>query len=137
MYRSQHQELLRLASEISTEGALPEAFEISLALARLKGVLGVHLKLEDDSLYPAMLDHPSADVRTKAEKYQREMGSLAATFASFYEKWASSNLAIQESPQEFQREWFNVRRALEARIQAEETDLYEAVDALTPVSTPS
>lgn len=128
MYRTQHEELLRLAARITAADSAG-GLEIGLALARLKGVLGVHLKLEDDSLYPAMLAHSSADVRAKAEKYQREMGALAATFASFYDKWASNAGAVEADPDGFRRDWFSVLRALEARIDAEERDLYELVDA--------
>lgn len=129
LYRAQHLELARLAERIPSEGALPNAFEVALALARLKGVLGVHLKMEDDVLYPAMLVHPASEVREKAAKYQREMGALSATFTSFYEKWAANSAILEADPAGFQREWFNVLRALQARMQAEEADLYEAVDA--------
>lgn len=129
IYRAQHLELARLAERIPSEGPLPSGFDVSLALARLKGVLGVHLKMEDDVLYPAMLAHPARDVREKAAKYQREMGTLSATFATFYEKWASSSAALEADPAGFQREWFGVLRALQARMNAEEADLYEAVDA--------
>ena len=128
VYRTQHSELARLAACIPAEGAMPNAFEASLALARLKGVLGVHLKLEDDVLYPAMLAHESAEVREKAAKYQREMGTLAAAFTQFYQKWAS-NSAIEANPSGFQREWAGILKALQKRIEAEESDLYAAVDA--------
>ena len=129
LYRSQHRELLRLAERVPVEGRMPTGFEVGLALARLKGVLGVHLRMEDDVLYPAMLAHPSADVREKAAKYQQEMGSLSATFGAFYEKWAAKAQIIDEDPQAFLREWRSVLRALRARIEAEESDLYQAVDA--------
>lgn len=128
MYRSQHEEIGKLAAAIPMEGPLPRPLDIQLALGRLKGLLNVHLKLEDENLYPAMMRHPSDLVRAKAAKYQREMGSLAGAFADFYVTWTEPG-AIEARPAFFQSEWSAVLGALKARIEAEETDLYEAVDA--------
>lgn len=127
MYRSQHEEIERLTAAIPTDGPLPKPLDIQLALGRLKGLLSVHLKLEDDNLYPAMLRHPSDLIRAKATKYQREMGSLAGAFTDFYVTWTEPG-AIEARPAFFQAEWRAVLQALKARIEAEESDLYQAVD---------
>lgn len=131
MYRSQHAELVRLASRIPVEGALDE-LDANLALGRLKGVLAIHLKLEDSVLYPAMLAHASPGIRDKASKYQREMGDLSASFNAFYVRWTAPD-AIRKDPPGFQREWKTILAALGARIAAEENDLYATVDAYVDV----
>lgn len=136
MYRTQHEELLRLAAAIPVAGPLPDALDVNVALARLKGVLGVHLKLEDANMYPAMLRHQSDAIREKAMKYQREMGSLAGAFEAFYSTWTEPD-AITAAPAGFQREWSAVLNALRTRIRAEETDLYEAVDSHVELKSPS
>lgn len=135
MYRSQHEEIAKLAAAIPADGPLPRPLEIQLALGRLKGLLNVHLKLEDENLYPAMMRHPSDLVRAKAAKYQREMGSLAGAFTDFYVTWTEPG-AIEARPAFFQSEWSAVLRALKARIEAEEKDLYEAVDAYVELPAP-
>lgn len=126
MYRSQHRELARLAADI-TAGGQTDAFKTNMALGRLKGVLSVHLKLEDTVLYPAMMRHSSEDIRSLAQKYQREMGDLAGAFDAFYTRWTAPD-AIENDAAGFQREWSGVLAALNARITAEENDLYAAVD---------
>ena len=59
--QSQHEACLAIVGDIQTRSAQiadrPSAVEITLMLARLTGILRIHLALEDEILYPALRNH--------------------------------------------------------------------------------
>lgn len=76
--RRQHTEILALASEI--RGALqqdPAGIEsIEKLLPALTGKIKIHLAMEDNALYPLLLDAAEAETRRLAADYLNEMGIL-------------------------------------------------------------
>ncbi len=93
----------------------------------LNGVLRAHLKMEDDFLYPAMMNHPDSAVREKATAFKAEMGGLAAAFGGFYDAWIKPH-AISSRSGQFVSDWIGVRTALANRMDREDDDLYAPVD---------
>lgn len=107
-------------------GTAPEN-EIGLELARLSGIVKLHLALEDKNMYPRMIEHPDDAVRKTAAEYQRTMAALAPAYAAFHEKWIQTG-AIAAARAEFIREFTAVGDALRTRIDQENRGLYDFID---------
>ena len=139
-YRQQHTKLLEQVAElkdiIGQKEFSKRESEIIQKLSELSGVLKLHLKLEDENLYPALRTHKNEAVREMAARYAREMGGLSEAFTNYRTKWLRLG-AITAEPQKFVEESINVFSALGARIDREDTELYALVDRLLIVVTPS
>lgn len=96
-------------------------------LAKLAGVLKIHLAMEDNALYPRMLAHTDAAVRQTASEYQKSMGQLAPAFETFYEKWRRYG-EIESAPDEFIAAWRAIADALKKRMDLEDANLYQVAD---------
>lgn len=126
-YRQQHDVLRSLAREIPLEAARVPQVPVKALLIELRDKLLSHLRLEDDVIYPAMLEHWDVHVREKAAVFQDEMGSLSRIFATFADKWIGEK-ALDRSPEAFVREWKAVLGAVLNRMDREDNDLFDAVD---------
>lgn len=122
-----HHVVLRFLVESMDKSDGSAAQTLSL-LSRLRNVLLVHLKLEDDWLYPRLASNENAIVRTKAERYRREMGDLRERFNVFWRRWSGTG-AIESDYETFGTEWSALRQVLTARIESEDHDLYTAAEA--------
>ncbi len=96
-------------------------------LARLAGILKVHLAMEDQVLYPQMLQNEDPGVRATALEYQTTMGELSPKFNAFYTKWNQRN-AMEMDYEGFRAEWAIISHALNARMSLEDKNLYDLVD---------
>jgi len=127
LYREQHGRLRRLAAGLLESAADAPAADLRTQLARLSGVIKVHLTGEDQALYPRLLQHADLEVRAKATHYQQSMGSLAGAFGTFYAAWMKAG-AIEADRAGFGAELGDVLGALAARMDAEDGDLYALAD---------
>ena len=133
-FRRQHGEVLQVIQEIT--GKLDpdwdnaEATQVSSLVANLLGKLKIHLAMEDDALYPELLQHPEQKVRDLATKYVNEMGSLKSEVDALRKKWGSAS-AIQADPTSFIRELQWLFAALRERVKKENDELYPLVDTLS------
>ena len=129
--RTTHQEIQTIVSQILEnldESALSEkAKEVRSLLVGLSGKLGMHLAVEDKSLYPNLLKHENDEVRLTAKKFMDEMGGISAAFKAYLNKWPHSR-DIAANPNDFIRETKNVFRELSDRIDREDNELYKLVD---------
>lgn len=123
--RDHHVVLRYLADEVGKED---RAANIVPLLRRLRTVLLAHLKLEDDWLYPRLLQSSNGIVRGKADRYRREMGGIRAQFEELWNAWKGEG-AIAADFAGWQSEWRSVHQAIEARIRTEDDDLYLAAEA--------
>jgi len=126
IYRRQHDELGRLAGVLSSVLVTGSAAEVRTALAQLAGVLKVHLEMEDNNMYPRLLEHRDAAVRSMAAEYQRTMGDLAPAFIEYYDRWTET--AIEGDRRGFAEATKGIAAALAARIALENDNLYAMVD---------
>lgn len=126
--RDHHVVIRYLTEEINSTD--PDGHTIPALLKRLRTVLFAHLKLEDDWLYPRLADSENDVVRRKAERYAREMGELKEHFTQLYEAWNLPGAVIADQDR-WKQEWSGFSRALEARIMAEDDDLYVAAETET------
>ena len=131
-FRRQHEGLVQLSMEI-VQGATPEsmaadASDVRRRLARFVGRLKLHAAMENDALYPRLVDHPNAEVRDKARQLLRDVGGLYDELFAFARKWLSPGV-IEASPAEFGNKLFHVMKILGKRMSRESRELYPLVDA--------
>ncbi len=124
LYRDQHGRLRELAGKMLS--ATTEAEHRAL-LAQLAGQVKMHLKGEDDVLYPRLLAHEDAAVRTKAKQLQQSMGELATVFQSFYATWIKAGAIAGDLPG-YTVAMHGVVGALAKRMDLEDHDLYDLAD---------
>jgi len=132
-FRKQHVEILSIAREINqqlgSQLTEEEATTIRRQLSKMHGLVGLHLAMEDQTLYPSMLSSTNSEARKLAEQYSTEMGGLAGAFDAHMKKWLRS-ASISKSAEEFTEETRGIFNALSKRIHRENTQLYPAADAL-------
>ncbi|MYM22603.1 hypothetical protein GTP46_08090 [Duganella sp. FT135W] len=132
-FRKQHVEILTIAREINQqlgpELSEQEAAGIRRQLSKMHGLVGLHLAMEDQSLYPSMFGSTDAEARKLAQQYSEEMGGLAAAFEAHMKQWAS-NTAISDAAAMFTEQTKGIFNALSKRIHRENTQLYPVADAL-------
>ncbi len=124
LYREQHG---RLREHVAKMLPAADPAEKRTLLAQLAGQVKMHLKAEDDSLYPRLLAHGDPAVRVKAAELQRSMGMLAGSFTGFYEKWIKTG-AIAADAAGYDRELRGVVEALANRMDMEDHELYDLAD---------
>lgn len=132
-FKTQHREMQEIVTQITARlnpSILPDhADEVRKLLSTLSGKLSVHLAMEDKSLYPTMLNSGNEEAKQTAENFMTEMGSLAATFKEYVQKWPSA-ATIKENTAEFCTQTKAIFAALSARIDREEHSLYPLADKL-------
>lgn len=132
-FKQQHKELLELVKQITHRldpATLPQnAAEVRSTLSALAGKLVVHLSMEDKNLYPVMINSNDENAKKTAQSYMDEMGTLAASFKEYTQKWPSPQ-AIQNDPAGFCTETKAVFQAIGQRIGREESTLYPLADKI-------
>lgn len=132
-YREQHDDMLSIASEISAhlnvDKLSNDANEVRSLLSKLLGKLGVHLAMEDKTLYPKLLDHPDESVKSMAKRFSDEMGGIGEAINAYKNAWPHP-IAIQNDPSSFIEQTKGIFDALSKRIDRENNELYKIVDQL-------
>jgi len=114
-------------SAIPTDPNNIRPLEVSRALAGLKGILVVHLSLQDGMLYPWMSHHDAPIVRQAATHHRQMMKKFLLRFLNFYGDWQSAE-AIEADRRGFALAWHVVQTTLLYRLEAEASDLYRVVE---------
>lgn len=126
-FKTQHQDMLQVVGDIAKHiqaNTVPDnAAEIASNLAKLSGKIGIHLAMEDKSLYPRMIESGNPEAAQKAQQFQSEMGGLAEAFTTYKTKWVSPS-KIAEDAATFAQETQGIVKALGDRIKREESELY-------------
>lgn len=129
-FKVQHNEILAVAKELTQQiGAKAEPATLRKLLSNLAGKLSFHLAMEDDALYPRLIDGKDAKAKEMARRFKDEMGGLGGAFAAYNAKWQLS--AIKADPAGFAEESQAVFTALKKRIQRENTELYPLAETTT------
>jgi hypothetical protein len=142
-FRRQHEELGGLALEIEDAitgpGFPANAREVRRMMARFKGKLVVHSTMENEALYPRLLEHADPDVRASAQRLFNELGGIYDAFALHHARWSTVEL-ISIDPHTFVRHTQEVFARLRLRVERENDELYPLADrdpsALVDVPTP-
>lgn len=131
--QSQHEACLAIVGDIEARSAhiadRPSAVEITLMMARLTGILRIHLALEDEILYPALRNASDPHIAQMAERYWQDMGGLADTFLDFVDRWKRADMLLTE-PERFRSESAVVFKALTERIAREHDEIYPMAERL-------
>lgn len=131
--QSQHEACLAIVQDIQARSVQiadrPAAVEITLMMARLTGILRIHLALEDEILYPALRNASDAEVARTAERYWQEMGGLADAFFDFVDRWKRADVLLADADR-FRAESAHVFAALAERIEREHAEIYPMAERL-------
>ncbi|MDB5859796.1 MAG: uncharacterized protein JWQ76_3485 [Ramlibacter sp.] len=126
-FRTQHNEILLIAKEMTVQlkgKADPAA--LRKLLSNLAGKLNFHLAMEDQALYPRLMERKDSDAKGLAKQFMDEMGGLGKVFGIYNDKWQVS--AIRNDPAGFASETQAVFAALTKRIARENAELYPLAD---------
>ena len=130
-FRRQHDELVTFILEIEQAlGArdfLTRVREVRRMMARLKGKLTVHSTMENDALYPRLLDHADPQVRVRSQRLFDELGTIYQAFAEHHAKWSSVE-AMEAEPSAYVRSTQEIFTMLKIRMDRENSELYPLAD---------
>ncbi|TZG26189.1 hemerythrin domain-containing protein [Sphingomonas montanisoli] len=110
------------------------AFQATLLLAKLTGLLRIHFAQEDRQLYPSLMASGGRAAMI-ARRFVDEMGDLGPTYGAFAQRWESA-ARILSDPRGFRRESKAVFTALADRITRENEQLYPIADAQMDADAP-
>jgi hemerythrin-like domain-containing protein len=129
-YRKQHAELVEIVRSIEPlldpAKLADAAAEARNLVSKPLGKLSIHLAMEDQSLYPRLIQHADASVRETAKKFATEMGGVKPSVESFGRKWTEAEL--RANPTAFCDETRKLFILLADRIKRENTQLYPLLD---------
>lgn len=100
--------------------------ELALALAKLAGLLSIHLAAEDNYLYPNLAQSTNDRVRQTSISFHEEMGGLAKEFIAYKEAFMTAT-KIKQDPAGFLTATASAVKALLERLTREDRDLYPLV----------
>ncbi|WP_018214079.1 hemerythrin domain-containing protein [Desulfitobacterium hafniense] len=130
LLKNQHHTIRQLIQEIEEEvhsGNLGQkAFDLSLKISKLSGILVLHLKSEDEYLYPALKNSKDGALSKTAEQLYREMGSLSTEFLKYKSTYMSAAKIKADIPQ-FIGESNKIFSALKNRLNTEDKRLYQHI----------
>jgi len=129
-YRKQHAELVEIVRSIEVlldpAKLATAATETRNLISKLLGKLSIHLAMEDQSLYPRLIQHADKSVREIAKRFATEMGGVKPSVESFGRKWTEAEL--RANPTAFCDEAKKLFVVLADRIKRENTQLYPLLD---------
>ena len=130
LLKKQHNNIRQLIQEIEQElnsGNLDQkAFELSLKISKLSGILVLHLKSEDDYLYPTLKGSENMEMRKTAEQLYLEMGTLSTEFMKYKSTYMSAT-KIKENVSQFLEDSKKIIMALKKRLDIEDRRIYQFI----------
>jgi hemerythrin-like domain-containing protein len=131
-FRRQHREILDVVRQVEAKLAVVATEQdpshgIRAHINELAGKLNVHLAMEDNALYPRVLQHGSPALQKVAGQLQAEMGGIKQIFSAYLARWSEPQL-VQTRSVEFIRETNELCEALKRRIAREDNELYALLD---------
>ena len=130
-FKRQHREIRELADKISMilnqDLLVQDPMEVRNLLSTLSGKLMMHLAMEDQFLYPNLMESNDSQIQTTAARFSTEMGDLVKVFKDYSEKWLTPS-SIKANPDTFIKDSHDIFQALLRRIEREDRELYPLVD---------
>ncbi|MCR6544749.1 hemerythrin domain-containing protein [Dehalobacterium formicoaceticum] len=134
--KKQHQEIRQVIKELREDIYDLESLAsgnillVALKIGTLNGIMQMHLKHEDDFLYPALLNNnENVEIKEIAQKFVTEMGNLAAVFKEYQEKYIRNPEIIRKDLKQFIQETEQILNAISKRIDSEEDELFKLWEA--------
>lgn len=127
--RKQHQQIRKALQELqedvySEEEVVKNQLWIALRIGTLTGILLMHLKYEDEYLYPLLLQDPNEKVRATSNQFMKEMGNLSAVFEGYKDKYLKVPDAIKKDPAIFIKDTNAILYSISKRVEKEEHELF-------------
>ena len=130
--RRQHHDIMLRATSLRGLGDMiktrQDAAEARAAIDGIDRMLTEHLTIEDDHLYPTLLDCPDRGIAEMAADCAEEMGGILGAWVAYRDRWSAA--AIVADPRRFKAATAGVIGALAMRIERENSELYPAVESL-------
>lgn len=123
LMKKQHKEIAAIIDKLKSALPKEDYAVIAKIINELAGKIIMHLKYEDDYLYPELLKNESTIVKDKANKFIKEMGDLASVFVEYKDKYNTKS-KIESNLNEFKKSSTQIIRALEKRLNKEDNELY-------------
>ena len=127
----QHDEIIDIvtetASHLEPDKLQTKSDHVANLLKKLAGKLGAHLAMEDNVLYPKLLEHDDPNVKKITQEFIGEMGDLSVVFKNYVGRWQKAQ-DIKEKSTDFIKETNEVFAALGTRVEKENTILYPILD---------
>ncbi|HXD38444.1 MAG TPA: hemerythrin domain-containing protein [Rhodanobacter sp.] len=131
-FRHEHVELFAAVTVLRglvQRGIVENAGAIHQKLVMISALIKLHLAAEDRMLYPALLRAADPVVTQTSERFQQEMGGLAAAYVAFAAKWSVTSRIVAD-PQGFRDAANGVFKVLHERVQRENRELYPMAERL-------
>lgn len=131
-FETQHVAILHGIGELrrlSQQGIASNASAIARALVEISATIKLHLAAEDRMLYPSVQRGGDADLARLAQRYQHDMGPIAAEFETFARRWNTA-APLRAQPEDFRREANAVLRMVWERMHRENREFYPRLQAL-------
>lgn len=110
-------------------GISENATEIAQLIISMSSLIKLHLAVEDNVLYPALLAGKNTRLASLGKQFQEEMGVIAVTYLDFVKRWNTA-ANVSNNPEGFRSDANRVLKILYARMQRENTEFYPAIEAL-------
>ncbi|MEG6616798.1 hemerythrin domain-containing protein [Peptococcaceae bacterium 1198_IL3148] len=125
--KRQHKEIIEVVQKIERmlqpQTVEQKSFDIAIQIGMLAGKLLIHLKSEDQYLYPALTQHSNKNIQLISKRFMSEMGTIAEVFTKYKTTYmVASN--IKAKPEQFIADSNKIFETIKKRILAEDKDLY-------------
>lgn len=121
--KKQHSEIANVLGKLKNALSKEDYSAASSNINELAGKLKIHLRYEDDYIYPELLKSENTNVKNISNKFIKEMGDLASVFDDFKNKYNTKS-KIESNITEFKSTCNVVIKALEKRLSKEDNELY-------------
>ena len=127
----QHRELVRTAKQMfgwldPAKLRAHRADAVYRELSSLTGILKVRLAMEDRSLYPHLVNHRDAHLRTLAQRFLDERATIRTYYDEYRAHWPSAS-AIEAQAERFVEETRGVLGMLWNRMKMEDDVLHPEI----------
>ena len=130
-FKHQHVDILgNIAAlrRLAQAGVAHNATEIARLIVGMSSTIKLHLAVEDQALYPALQRSDDAGLARLGQRFQHDMGPIAAAFDAFARRWnTAARLCADEAG--FRRDANDVLRRVYERMKHEDRDFYPRIEA--------
>ena len=132
-YKKHHEDIVakvvELAGKLKPEVIAADPDGVHALLAEIAAMLSIHLAMEDNVLYPTILEKGSDAGKKIARDFSTEMGNIKQIFGAYVGRWSSINTLIEKS-NEFIKETEGLIAALGDRVARENSELYPLAESI-------
>jgi hemerythrin-like domain-containing protein len=133
MLRKQHTDLIEQVDTIriliKKDEIVCNATMFYELLSKLSTDLGLHLLIEDDLLYPALMKYSKETISDIAKRFVIELGGIKEAFKKYNAKW-DSHETTSECWEELISETEAIAAILKKRIDTENNKLFPCIEKL-------